>query len=144
MNSRSTLRFETSAPASAGRIRSGSSKPFEHGLRTFGEAFAFFIQLPQNFEARLFLRDRAFDPVRVLLRLGQRFLLRLQMLLGRAHFIEKILNRLLFGLVRVPRLIECTLRIVAGLCAETNFGREIGDTRKGGIATVLRAGNFVA
>ena len=34
MNSRSTFKFATSAPAIAGWIRSGSFKPFQHGLRT--------------------------------------------------------------------------------------------------------------
>ena len=49
-------------------------------MRTFRKTFAFFVQLPQDLETRLLLRDRALEAEGFALSLSERFLLRMEML----------------------------------------------------------------
>ena len=53
----------------------GIIKALEHGLRTLGETFTFFVKLTQNFQARFFFRQSAFQFGQAFFSVGEMLLL---------------------------------------------------------------------
>ena len=67
----STSSCATSAPADDRLEYAGIVQAFQNRLRTLGQTFALFVQLLQNFEARLLFRQRAFNRDQFSLRIGE-------------------------------------------------------------------------
>ena len=119
-------------------------QPFEDGLRALAEAFAFFIQLLQNFEARLLFGDRSFDPESLFLGLREFLLARAQKLFRTLERSEKAGDGFLAGFARGLRAIEKPAGFIACACCRLNLEREFRHARERGFAPRLRAREIIA
>jgi hypothetical protein len=141
--SRSTSRLATSAPPSAGADALRIIETFEHGLRAFRQAFAFFVQLPQDLEPGFLLGHAALDPECFLLGVAECLLLRAQLLVRGAQRLEECFDGLLLVIRRAFCALDRRLRFIARGSGGADLLMQLGDSHASGVASRLCAGNFI-
>ena len=92
---------------------------FQYGLRTLGEAFAFFIELLQNFKARFFFGERPLDRDQTFFGLGKKLPMVVQCFFRGLRLGEKKIGVLLLSVGRGARGCDCRLCLIMGV---TRFG----------------------
>ena len=75
INSRIDIEIRNQSSGQSGLDPRGIIEAFEHRLRTLRETFTFFIELMQNFQARFFFRQRAFEFGQAFFNFGETLLL---------------------------------------------------------------------